>query len=245
MFPIGKSKLSLREIANYWAREIQPPASRNELLQKLEAAWWLGQIRGDSVKSRLDLLKHMLAMYDGDDARIVFLVENFDEPQPKQLPDGSVRVDVRHRIYLPSRDKNTWDESNCEDTFQSLAQTSSTESYPEMTPGLAWIELTFEEFTDWLASQGYAKPKFWKPLFNQLKSANRGRPAEYNWIGVQQRLTAYARDNGPIQNSTELIQKCADFAAELHPNHKTPDDSTIRAAIQRYRLDTAVGVREK
>jgi len=245
MFPIGKPTLSLREIANYWAREIQPSASQFELLRLLEGAWWLGEIRGDSVKSRLDLLKLMFqAMHDRDDLGIIFVVEGVGEPRTEQLPDGSV-VDVRHRICLPSRDISTWNESSCEDAFQSLAQTSSTESYPEMTPGLAWIELTFEEFTDWLASQGYAKPKFWKPLFNQLKSANRGRPAEYNWIGVQQRLTAYARDNGPIQNSTELIQKCADFAAELHPNHKTPDDSTIRAAIQRYRLDTAVGVREK
>ena len=78
MFPIGKSKLSLREIANYWAREIQPPASRNELLELLEGAWWRGQIHGDSVKSRLDLLKYMFeAMHDRDDVGIVFLVECF------------------------------------------------------------------------------------------------------------------------------------------------------------------------
>jgi len=234
MFPIGKSKLSLREIANYWAREIQPPASRNELLQKLEAAWWLGQIRGDSVKSRLDLLKHMLAMYDGDDARIVFLVENFEEPQPKQLPDGSVRVDVRHRIYLPSRDKNTWDESNCEDTFQSLAQTSSTESYPEMTPGLAWIELTFEEFTNWLLAEGYAKTKFWKPLpaTNQLKRAKRGGPSIER---AQRAIEMLFSDGVPDQALLPNKTLCGRVGEWLKTSglSKVSNDTILRAAGRR------------
>jgi hypothetical protein len=234
MFPIGKSKLSLREIANYWAREIQPPASRNELLQKLEAAWWLGQIRGDSVKSRLDLLKHMLAMYDGDDARIVFLVENFDEPQPKQLPDGSVRVDVRHRIYLPSRDKNTWDESNCEDTFQSLAQTSSTESYPEMTPGLAWIELTFEEFTNWLLAEGYAKTKFWKPLpaTNQLKRAKRGGPSiERAQRAIEMLFPDGVPDQALLPNKT-LYGRVGEWL-KTSGLSKVSNDTILRAAGRR------------
>ena len=234
MFPIGKSKLSLREIANYWAREIQPPASRNELLQKLEAAWWLGQIRGDSVKSRLDLLKHMLAMYDGDDARIVFLVENFEEPQPKQLPDGSVRVDVRHRIYLPSRDKNTWDESNCEDTFQSLAQTSSTESYPEMTPGLAWIELTFEEFTNWLLAEGYAKTKFWKPLpaTNQLKRAKRGGPSiERAQRAIEMLFSDGVPDQALLPNKT-LYGRVGEWL-KTSGLSKVSNDTILRAAGRR------------
>jgi hypothetical protein len=151
-----------------------------ELLRLLESAWWLGEIHGDSVKSRLDFLKRMFkAMHDRDDAGIVFLVEGIDEPQAEQLSDGSIVVDVRPRISLPSKDISTWDESNCGDAFEMLARTSSTESYPEMTPILAWIELTFKEFTEWLVVHGYAKPKFWKPLppTDQLKAAKPGRPA--------------------------------------------------------------------
>jgi hypothetical protein len=125
-----------------------------------------------------------------------------------------------------------------------LALASSIESYPEMTPGLAWIELTFEEFTDWLLARGYAKTKFWKPLpaTNQLKRAKRGRPAEYNWIGVQKLLTDYVNRYGPVQNLDELIQKCEDFASELHKHKKTPDESTIRKAIQVHALDVAAGL---
>jgi hypothetical protein len=243
VFPIGKSKLSLREIAKYWAREIQPPASRNELLQELEAAWWLGQIRGDSA--RLDVLKRMFkAMHDRDDADVVFFVEEAGEPQMEQLSDGLIAVDLRPCISVPSKDVSTWDESNCEDAFQALAQTSSTESYPEMTPTLAWIELTFEEFTNWLSARGYAKTKFWKPLpaTNQLKRAKRGRPADYDWTGVKRRLAAYVDKNGSVENFGELLQKCADFASELHEHKKTPDDSTIRKAIQVNALDVAAGL---
>jgi hypothetical protein len=178
MFPIGKSKLSLREIANYWARDEHQPASQNELLQELEAAWWLGQIRGDTA--RLDFLKRMFkAMHDRDDAGVVFFVKEAGEPPPKmeQLSDGSIQLYYRPSISLPSKDISTWDESNCEDAFQSLAQTSAAESYPEMTYTLYWIELTFEEFTKWLVVRGYPKPKFWRPLpaTDQPKTAKRRR----------------------------------------------------------------------
>jgi hypothetical protein len=40
MFPIAKPALSLREISDYWSREIWPPASSEELLSTLESAWW-------------------------------------------------------------------------------------------------------------------------------------------------------------------------------------------------------------
>jgi hypothetical protein len=152
-------------------------------------------------------------------------------------------LDTAYRcISLPSRDTSTWNEFNCEDAFKVLAQTSSIESYPEMTFSLAWIELTFEEFTDWLEKQGYAKPKFWKPsATKKLVSAKRGRPPEYNWIGVKKRLADYARDNGPVKTFDELMQKCSDFAVDLHLDRKTPDDKTIREAIETHRLDTAAG----
>ena len=59
MFPIPKDKLSFRQIADFWSREIQPPASRKELLALLEEAWWLGEIVGDAGFSRPELLKNM------------------------------------------------------------------------------------------------------------------------------------------------------------------------------------------
>jgi hypothetical protein len=72
-----------------------------------------------------------------------------------------------------------------------------------------------------------------------IKKAKRGRPAEYNWDGVKTQLTVYVSENGPMQTLNELLQKCADFASELHPNKSMPDDKTIREAIKTHRLDIA------
>jgi hypothetical protein len=73
----------------------------------------------------------------------------------------------------------------------------------------------------------------------RLTKPKRGRPAIYNWLGVKVRLRTYVTENGPLQTLEELLQKCADFAAELHPKKHTPDDATIREAIKTHALDNA------
>jgi hypothetical protein len=170
MFPIAKVELSFREISNYWSREINPPASSKELLHLLEAAWWLGELRGDSVHSRLQLLQKMfVSMCHRDDLGIIFLVGDSAGPLPIQLPNGSVKVDVRQQIRVPSSNIESWDESTCRDAFQALAETHSLDSYPELAVGLAWISLSHEEFATWLTKRGYPEPKFWQPRLKNLK----------------------------------------------------------------------------
>ena len=56
------------------------------------------------------------------------------------------------------------------------------------------------------------------------------------------RLAVYVSQHGPMQTLNELLQKCADFASELHPKNRTPDDKTIREAIKTHKLDTAAGL---
>jgi hypothetical protein len=165
MFPIAKNKLSFGEISDYWSREIQPPASQRELLGLLEEAWWLGEVRGDSAKSPLQLLQAMFnLMHDRNDLGIVFVRgEDAGPPKATELPDGSVEVDVRRRIIVPSGETSTWDEDSCGDAFHTLAQTISTVSYPEIAPGLTYIELTYGEFNNWRRKRGYRKPTFWQP----------------------------------------------------------------------------------
>ncbi len=237
MFPIAKATLSFREISDYWSREIDPPASQRELLRILESAWWLGELRGDSVQSPLELLKKMFAsMRHRDDLGIIFIVGDGAGPSPVQLPDGSVKVDVRYQVRVPSGNIDSWDEAACRDAFHALAETSAIESYSELAVGLAFIELSYEEFNTWLTERGYPKPTFWRA---QLKKPKRGRPAEYNWDGVKERLAKYVSQHGSIRTSDELMQKCADFACALHPETKTPSDKTIREAIKTHALDAA------
>jgi hypothetical protein len=75
----------------------------------------------------------------------------------------------------------------------------------------------------------------------QLEKPRRGRPAEYNWTGVKSRLLQYRSQHGPVRTFDELLQKCSDFASELHPKRRTPDDNTIREAIRKHELDVAAG----
>jgi hypothetical protein len=120
MFPIAKAALSIENIANYWSREIDPPASKNELLDNLVSAWWLGELRGDSVHSRLQLLKIMFNSMYRDHLGIIFIVGDDAGPLPVELPDGS--VDLRHQIRVPSDNTENWDEASCRNAFHALAE---------------------------------------------------------------------------------------------------------------------------
>lgn len=102
-------------------------------------------------------------------------------------------------------------------------------------------------FNRWLAKHRLPEsPPRFEPIGGQssarLKKPKRGRPAEYNWRGVKSRLAAYVSQHGPVRSSDELLQKCADFASELHPKSSTPSDKTIREAIKTHALDVAAGV---
>ena len=106
-----------------------------------------------------------------------------------------------------------------------------------------WIPRQF--FERWLARNRLQEsPSRFGPLVasSPLKKQKLGRPQEYNWSGIKSRLTDYASQHGPMQRLEELLQKCADFASELHPKGKMPDDKTIREAIKTHALDIAAGL---
>jgi hypothetical protein len=164
MFPITKAALSFGEVADYWTREIHPPASWGEILRTLESAWWLGELHGHSGPTRLQRLKNMFtSMSHRDDLRIVFVVGDCAGPGAVELPDGSLQVDLRHQIRVPSNDTESWDEAACTDAFKALAKTSSKESYPDLTVGFTLTELSYQEFNAWRAKRGYHEANFWKP----------------------------------------------------------------------------------
>jgi hypothetical protein len=168
MFPITTDKLSLFKIADYWSREIQPPASRDELLALLEGAWWRGEISGDSATTRLQFLKNMFKLIPKCDApRIVFVAGGEAGPPTYfELPNGSVSVDVRPRVPVPSTDTDTWNEDSCAEAFQALAgiEEPSSKHYWEFSPGIDFIELTRDEFIQWLGVRGIDIPTFWGRL---------------------------------------------------------------------------------
>jgi hypothetical protein len=99
------------------------------------------------------------------------------------------------------------------------------------------IELLKDEVTRVLLGRRARRPPAKaRTAERSLRRPKRGRPAEFNWQGVKARLVHYATEHGPIQSMVELVQKCADFASDLHPKKKTPDDKTIRDAIRKHGL---------
>ncbi|MCK1642476.1 hypothetical protein IVA95_34200 [Bradyrhizobium sp. 157] len=163
MFPLSAEKLSLREIADFWSREIHPPASKKELLAKLESAWWLGEITGDSAGARLRYLGKIFEWQKLPGPQPVVFTTPSDEGSetPHRLANGEVVVDIRPRISVP-RKKNSWSEDSCRAAFTILATMPSYEYFPELSLGLLYIELTEEEFFGWIDKRGFDPPKFWK-----------------------------------------------------------------------------------
>jgi hypothetical protein len=158
MFPIpSKQLLSLAEIASCWRREIKPTASVEEVLNLLSKAWW----RGDLVTTgagRVGLLRTLYQLYSDCIAFVV--AGHSDPPQTRELADGSVEV-VLWRVPLPNFEQNSWDDSNCSEAFNAVAEFWDCGSFPLLTPIIVELKTTEKEFTRWVDSQEYPAPSFW------------------------------------------------------------------------------------
>jgi hypothetical protein len=126
----------------------------------LEGAWWLGEIAGDAAISRLQLLKRLCKPKRRFQGIVFVTKDGVDQPIGVKQPDGTVQVDVRPRIIVP-RDSEEWNEVSCAAAFEMLARSPSFEHYPEISPGLDFIELTRDEFVKWLLVRGFEIPTFW------------------------------------------------------------------------------------
>lgn len=178
MFRISEDKLSIRDITDYWSREIQPPASPNELLACFERAWWRGEINASQI-TRLELLKRLFkSMRSRETPSIVFITPEDTPPaEINELGDGALLIDLRPRVPVPSGNPDTWSEGSCAHAFEVLAQKPSSEHYKEWTLRFLIMEITRDEFIRFLISQGYDFPSFWRlPTHSpkELKPAPKG-----------------------------------------------------------------------
>jgi len=159
MFPLSAARLSFLKIADYWSRESL--ASPDELLAELEAAWWQGKITGNSGHTRLQLLRIMYQSRH-DLQSVVFVTRNdASPPTATPLPDGGFVVDLTPRISVPAETED-WTESSCNDAFEELARLPSKRHFQRFSYSICFIELTPEEFLEWVTRSGFAAPKFWQ-----------------------------------------------------------------------------------
>jgi len=159
---VTEHRLSLRKIADYWARETGPITTMRERLDEFVHAYWRGELQPDRGPNRLYVLRWLYRDYRN---QIAFVVPGCPEPAKyKNLPDGGVRVLRRVRVQLPSSDPGTWSEVACTEAFATLA--SDWEKMPEevvdlLLPAIAGAQLTREQFLDWAFRKGFDAPEFW------------------------------------------------------------------------------------
>jgi hypothetical protein len=154
MFPRSEEKLSFLNIAEYWSREGRPPASRDELLACLEAAWWRGELVGRAPRTRLQLLKMMFGSRESQSYQgIVFVAPNDSgRAAIAELKDGEVKVDLSPRICVPC-EADDWTEDSCAHAFLRLAEAPSLQHFPVVSPVLCSIEVAREEFFQWVEAR--------------------------------------------------------------------------------------------
>jgi hypothetical protein len=162
MFDVCKPKLSFAEISEYWGAEIN--LSKDRVQARLEEAWWLGEISGDSSITRLELLKSMFKRMRSCDApHIVFIAPEDTSPaKTNELDDGSLLIDLRPRVPVPSGNPNMWSEESCRPAFEALADKPSLKYYAGYSPGFMARKLTCDEYFAWIAAREFRYPEFWR-----------------------------------------------------------------------------------
>jgi hypothetical protein len=255
MYPLSADKLSFAEIAKYWAREI--PASIDELLANLEAAWWRGEIIGISQTSRLKCLAAVYEKWNQQElADIVFVTpHNPGRPVKTELEHGYVNYDFSPRISVPTKIED-WTEDSCASAFSALAETPLTKveaeaearsdgppQFRSVLYPIHSIELTSEEFFRWVAMRRFDVPRFWKRIEatvadrsdirncrGESSKADRGKiPLVMKWLAE---IFPDSQVPKPIYAPRKLmlldiIAAVPGLANELHGD-------TLRAAIKRH-----------
>jgi hypothetical protein len=152
VFPVpSNQQLSFLKIADYWSREMKPPANSDELFDLLVKAWWRGELVASGAE-RVDVLK---AIQKCPPSCIAFE----SDQGIKELPDGS--VEVRWVVPLPETNPDSWKDSDCAKAFQSIAQIWDTFTFELVAPVICGLELTEAEFTRWARSHRYMRGAFW------------------------------------------------------------------------------------
>jgi hypothetical protein len=161
VYPIpAKIRLTLCDIANHWSGEIKPHMDTSEVLNGLAKAWWRGELTATNGPSRPKML---WALYKDYQDRIAFVVPGLQEPAIFEvLPDGGVRVLRLWTVPLPNFQPDSWDDTNCAEAFEAVAEAWRYERFELVAISVCFIELTVAEFRSWIVDSPYPTPTFWQ-----------------------------------------------------------------------------------
>lgn len=160
MFPLPPEQLlSLARLADYYSREVQPAASKREVLTMLIGALWRGDLKGDSGVDRLTAVR--LIFEKGHD-RIAFVIPG-QEPPPtaRERDDGNWDIILLVQVPLPNAKPESWTEETCAPAFDALARDWVFLEGDVTEPWFGAIEVTRTAFFEFLARRGPWRPSFW------------------------------------------------------------------------------------
>jgi hypothetical protein len=179
VYPIpAKQRLTLRDIADHWSREIKPRREPWEVLDGLVKAWWRGELTAVNGPSRPEML---WTLYKNYQDRIAFVVPGLEEPAiSRALPDGGVVVFRLSTVPLPNTQPKSWDDTNCAEAFEAVAEGWNSERFEIVEMSVHWIELTVAEFVSWIDETPYPTPTFWQITDERDGANERTKPVTQN-----------------------------------------------------------------
>jgi hypothetical protein len=208
MFPIRESSLQFFKIADYWSREIVPKASPEELQNVIEVAWWRGDIVGTKSQGRLALLRGLIR------TNIIFPLGNrFTPPEVEELEDGTVCVDIRPRVPLPSSDQASWIDEDCVQAFKIIADSwrciQKDDNFALVAPVMRNMEISRREFQKWVQTR-YPRPSFWGRLSKaEINSSNCEAPQLPTDNEVRAMIRTILAENGGFvsqENGAKILR---------------------------------------
>jgi hypothetical protein len=102
-------------------------------------------------------------LYRNYQDQIAFVVPGFEEPtSARELPDGGVEVFRPWSVPLPNTQPESWDDNNCAEAFEAVAEAWDCERFRIVAMSIHWIEMTVAEFMKWIDETSYSTPTFWQ-----------------------------------------------------------------------------------
>jgi len=246
MLPVLQERLSVDEIAQYWSLEIQPPRPSEELVDFLEAAWWLGKLESQPpFPNRLAVLKAIFrSTRAGDGTGVLFFTP--EETQGTEQPDGSLVFKssdlMQKRVPVPSADPEMWSEPSLARAFEKLSKTPSRKHYPEYYVGFLLMQVHRDQFVSLLTEHSLELPKFWRPAAGIPKEAE--MPKEDAGARVAKTLHrpgSNARKRGPKPIKLEQVKEAMrrDLQKGMTLDHLSSMPEKVLAEEYQVSRDTA------
>jgi hypothetical protein len=213
MFPLSAEKLSFLKISDYWSRESL--ASQNELLAQLEAAWWRGEISGNSAITRLQFLEKMYRSRHEPYLQSVVFITPSDAGTPTEIPLPDGGIVVRPEILVPG-ETDDWTENSCSEAFEALAGLPSRQHFPLLSYSICFIDLTHEEFFSWARTRDFDLPTFWRAVALNREEFDK----------EERKLTAKGpRERKDLREAYK--QRIVDYSGKKSPS-RTDDEQWVR-----------------